>query len=113
VEAAEKLADLLDEINEFTGERAASGSFVDTDDGYGSLLAVVTSACALVVNASFSLPARRVITLDRDRNVIELAAELYGDPDRADDLIVLNKLNADEIEILPMGKEVSYYVQAA
>jgi hypothetical protein len=54
---------------------------------------------------------QKTITLDRDRQVIELCAELYGTTDYLDDFITSNNFNADEIELLPMGKKVSYYVK--
>ena len=65
------------------------------------------------MNASFALPMQRTFTLDRDRQVIELCAELYGTVDCLDDFIIVNNFNIDEIELLPMGTKVSYYVQSA
>jgi hypothetical protein len=56
---------------------------------------------------------QKTITLDRDRQVIELCAELYGTTDCVDDFIIENNFNIDEIELLPMGKKVSYYVKSA
>jgi hypothetical protein len=56
---------------------------------------------------------QKTITLDRDRQVIELCAELYGTTDYVDDFIIENNFNIDEIELLPMGKKVSYYVKGA
>jgi hypothetical protein len=56
---------------------------------------------------------QKTITLDRDRQVIELCAELYGTTDYLDEFIMQNKFNIDEIELLPMGKKVSYYVKNA
>jgi hypothetical protein len=58
---------------------------------------------------------QRSITLNRDRNFIELCAELYGGVDNyyLDRFISENNLNIDELEIIPMGREVSYYVQAS
>jgi hypothetical protein len=56
---------------------------------------------------------QRTITLDRDRQVIELCAELYGSTDYLDDFIIENNFNINEIELLPMGKRVSYYVKSA
>jgi hypothetical protein len=56
---------------------------------------------------------QKTITLDRDRQVIELCAELYGTTDYLDEFIIENNLNIDEIELLPMGKKVLYYVKNA
>jgi hypothetical protein len=58
---------------------------------------------------------RRTIILDRDRNFIELCAELYGTVDNyyLDRFISENDFSIDELEIIPMGREVSYYVKSA
>jgi len=65
------------------------------------------------MNVSLSLPMRRTITLDQDRQIIELVCELYGSPDYIDKFISDNDLSADELEVLPMGREVTYHVQIA
>jgi prophage DNA circulation protein len=113
VGASDSILTLLSMIKDFQDAKTSKDVFVDTDAGYSELLAIVTASLDMIMNASFSLPTRRVITLDRDRQIIELAAELYNDIDRIDDLIAQNNLNADEIEILPMGKEIAYYVEVA
>ena len=99
---------------------AAEGSvdnpFVDSNSESRLLLAaLVETSVQLVLNASFALPLQRAITLGRDRQVIELCAELYGsvDSETIDRFIMENNLDIDEIALMPMGKEVSYYVQIA
>ena len=64
---------------------------------------------AKILNYAFSLKSKHTIILDRPRQVIELVAELYGDFSKVDDFICDNKLNINELEILPLGKKVSYY----
>jgi hypothetical protein len=85
---------------------------VDSDSAaYLSFVSLVRNAVKLALNASFSLPLQKTITLDRDRQVVELCAELYGEADsRLDEFIALNNFNIDEIELVPMGRGVSYYV---
>jgi hypothetical protein len=54
---------------------------------------------------------QKTVTLDRDRQAVELCAELYGEADgRLDEFIALNNFNIDEIELIPTGRRVSYYV---
>ncbi len=108
--AAETLELLLEQAKEFQDSKISKDIFVDTDGGYSELLSIVYGSVQIIINASFSLPTRKIIVLDRDRQLIELTAELYGDLDKIDDVILQNNLNADEIEILSMGTEITYYV---
>ena len=66
----------------------------------------------LLIENSFSLPSVKIIKLDRDRQVVELLCQLYGEDgfNRMDEFINDNALTADEIVCLPMGREVKYYV---
>ena len=54
----------------------------------------------------------KIIKVDRDRQIIELLCQLYGEDgfNRMDEFINDNELTADEIVCLPMGREVKYYV---
>ena len=110
VEVAESLIDLLESLQDFQDARVANNSFTDTGGSYEKLVAVVYASVKSIINTAFSLPTQRTITLDRDRQVVELVAELYGDLDKIDDFIQENNLNADTIELLPMGTEIVYYV---
>jgi hypothetical protein len=74
---------------------------------------LVYTCLYMIQDAAFDLPMRRVIVLDRDRQIIELCCELYGSPDYLERFIVDNDFNIDELEIIPMGREVMYYVQSA
>jgi hypothetical protein len=90
----------------------ATDDFVDSSPiSHLALYDLVYTSVLLITNAAFALPMQKTITLDRDRQVIELCAELYGTTDYLDDFIIENNFNIDEIELLPMGKKVSYYVQ--
>jgi hypothetical protein len=76
---------------------------------------LVQNSVRLIMNASFTLPMQRTVTLDRDRQFIELCGELYGSVEDSitSRFIMENNLNLNEIELLPMGRKVSYYVQSA
>ena len=90
----------------------AKDAFVDSGEGYSALLQTIASSIQVMQEAAFNLPMTRYIKLGRDRQVIELLCELYG-PDgfnRIDEFINDNNLNAEEIVLIPMGREVRYYV---
>ena len=71
---------------------------------------VVSNSIQHIIDSSFSLPSRKSIILGEDRQVVELVYELYGNLNRLDEFIVDNNLNYNEIEVIPMGREVAYYV---
>lgn len=111
ITAAEDLQDIFESVKDKLDEELDKDVLIETSESYSALLEVYQKTVALVLNTAFSLRKRRVVVLDRDRQVIELLAELYGDIDNhIDEFIIDNDLNIDEIGVLPMGKEVAYYV---
>jgi archaellum component FlaC len=113
VEVALQLKEYLNAIQEFEDEKIEKNNFIDANaNTYLLLNQLVYNSINLILNVSFSLPMRRTIKLETDRNFIELCAELYGSVDNyyLDKLIIENNLNIDDLEIIPMGREVSYYV---
>jgi hypothetical protein len=105
---------LLDSVKEFEDSKVEQDVFIDYNaSSYFQLQQLVYASIQLIINASFSLPMRRTITLDRDRQVIELCCELYGSEEHLDRFIQENNFTLDEIELLSMGKEVSYHVESA
>jgi hypothetical protein len=116
VSIALELNNLLQTIQDFEDTKIEQNAFIDCNaSSYLLLMELVHNSIELILNVSFSLPMRRMITLDRDRNFIELCAELYGSVESyyIDRFISENDFNIDELEIIPMGREVSYYVQSA
>lgn len=112
--AAGQIENLFWTIKKFDDEKVKTNKFVDKDaDSYFGLYNLIYKSILLIINSSFALPMQRTIALDRDRQLIELSAELYGSVDYVDSLIFDNKLTADEITVLPMGKEITYYVKSA
>jgi hypothetical protein len=112
VGAANKVAEFFETVTAFQDTKIAQNAFVDAaPEAHIALAGLVYSSIQLILNAAFALPMQKTITLDRDRQVIELCAELYGTTDYLDDFIIENNFNIDEIELLPMGKRVSYYVR--
>jgi hypothetical protein len=113
-EAASRLAELLENISAFADTKTAQNAFIDSNaTAYLALQELVFQSIQLIMNVSFALPMQRTFSLGRDRQIVELCAELYGSTDYLDDFILENNFSADEIELLPMGTKVSYYVQSA
>ena len=110
VQAMAQLEEFYDSYVSYADSYDAKNIFVDTSDVLYNIQKLVTDTAWYVLDTAFNLPARRTIVLDRDRQLLELLAELYGGFDRIDEFIQENNLNADELEVLPMGREVSYYV---
>jgi hypothetical protein len=114
VESSNRIIGLLETITAFEDIQTAQDVFVDSNsEAYMALAQVVYQSAQLIRDAAFSLPMQRTFTLDRDRQAIELCAELYGSVDYLDDFISQNNFTIDEIELLPMGTKVTYYVQNA
>lgn len=113
VAAAARVRVMFDQVQEFVDIKNSKDLFVDAGGGYEAMLEVVKESLDIIINSSFQLPVRRVISLDQDRQIMELMTELYGNLDHIDEFIIENKLTADEIEILPRGKKVVYYAEIA
>jgi hypothetical protein len=125
-ETAAQIAAFFETVKNFQSEKiekmtkeniAGSGllkkQYIDADPAaHIALEELVQASIQLILNASFALPMQKTITLDRDRQVVELCAGLYGDTDMLDDFIIQNNFNIDEIELLPMGRKVLYYVKS-
>jgi hypothetical protein len=102
---------LLEETQDFLDTKIATDAFVDSDsEAYFSFVTIVRAAAKLILDASFSLPLQKTITTDRDRQAVELCAELYGGTEGLDEFIALNNFSIDEIQLIRMGRKVSYYV---
>jgi len=111
ITAAEKVQEVYESVKEKLDSEVGKDVLIETSESYSALLEVYQKTVALVLNTAFSLRKRRVIVLGRDRQIIELLAELYGEVDsHIDEFITDNNLMLDELKVLPMGKEVAYYV---
>ena len=114
IQIAYNILALLEATKTFQDSRIENNVVVDANsNSYISLYKLVYSCVQLITNISLSLPMRRTITLDQDRQIIELTCELYGSVDFIDKFISDNDLSADELEVIPMGREVTYHVHTA
>jgi prophage DNA circulation protein len=90
-----------------------SVSQLDTGQGIQALQNALALATGFLVQTSFGLVPERRIVLDRERTIIDLAAELYGQVDGKLDLLInSNNLTGSEILELPRGRVISYYPDA-
>ncbi|MDR2097699.1 MAG: DNA circularization N-terminal domain-containing protein [Spirochaetaceae bacterium] len=114
IEAANRIAKFFETVIAFQDTKIAQNVFIDASpSAHIAFNELIYNSIQLILNASFALPMQKTITLDRDRQVIELCAELYGTTDYLDEFIIENNFTINEIELLPMGKKVSYYVKNA
>jgi len=109
--AAEALLDISEQLTTWRDANYESLGQIDTGGAYQQYEQAVSLAAGFLVQISFSLKQERRITLDRNRTIIDLAAELYGEVDaQLDFLIQSNDLTGSEILELPAGKEIVYFI---
>jgi prophage DNA circulation protein len=110
IAAAEAILAQAEALAAWSDQRYGDQAQIDEGEGYQALQESVAVAVGFLVEISFSLVPERVIVLDRPRNIIELAAEIYGEVDaRLDFLIDTNKLTGSGIIELPRGRRILYY----
>jgi hypothetical protein len=114
IQVMNQLISLFETVKSFQDTKIGNNIIIDSNSNtYLLLNELIYASIQLIQNASFSLPMQRTIRLNRDRQVIELCCELYGSADYLDKFIAENDFNIDEIELVPMGREVTYYVKVA
>lgn len=108
---ASSIRGYFEEYVSYMDSQTDKNAFVDTGESYSALLETVVSAIQVLEAVSFNLSSARTLTLSEDRQLLELLTELYGKDgfDKMDEFITDNKLNASEIVMIPMGREVRYY----
>ncbi len=109
--AAEDILDQFAEVITWRETAFLDSEQIDTGGTYQALQKAVALSVAFLIQVSFSLKQERRIILDRNRTIIDLAAELYGQVDeQLDFLIDSNDLSGAEILELPKGRSIVYYV---
>ena len=111
LQACDGISAAFGRYSDFLDSCLKKQAFVDSGEGYEAALRAASAARKAVVSASFDLPSCREVTLDRDRNLLELVSELYGADglSRLDEFINDNSLTADEMSVIPKGRAVRYY----
>jgi len=122
LEAAAKIVAMFDALvaNRDTGFAALQTidsiepGYIDTGEAYQALHEAVALTVGFLIEISFSLIPERAVVLDRNRTIIDVCAELYGEVDaKLDFLIETNQLTGSEILELPKGRLVKFYKAAA
>lgn len=100
----------LDELQVYTGR--IEDRFITDSELSVNLAEAISESSSNLVQLAFSLRQERRIVLDRDRYLIELVYELYGDTrdNVLDFFIESNNLIASEVLKLQKNKEIVYYV---
>lgn len=121
IAAADAIAQQFDDLVTFRDDgfvalgsiSEVSTSRVDTGESMQALQAVASLAVGYLVQTSFGLKPEQQITIDRDRTIVDLSAELYDKIDEKLDLLIdSNNLSGDEILELKAGRSLVYYPEA-
>ena len=111
IEAAEFVLEQLDSVTNWRDANFQSLGEIDTGGAYQQLQSAVALTAGFLVELSFSLKQERRVVLSRDRTIIDLVAEFYGEVDtQLDFFINSNDLSGSEILEVKKGREVVYYV---
>jgi len=102
--------DMLEEKQADYNGRFAYEQFFAQRQTYTDLALLMSAAIQYTLRISFDLKIKQVITLQRPRLPVMLAAEYYGDFDDVDYLVETNELKGADIILLPAGREVAIYV---
>jgi hypothetical protein len=110
-EAADAILAQLDQVTAWSDEKFADLDAVDVGEAYQALQEAVALAAGYLVQVSFTTAREFKVVLNRNRSVIDLCAEVYGDPDeKLDFFIETNNFTGSELITIPAGREVVYYV---
>lgn len=111
IDAAASVAEQFDTLVAWRDSNLEQLGILDTGGSYQQLQEAVAVVTGALVQISFTLPQERTVTLSRNRTIVDLCAELYGEVDsRLDFLINTNNLSGSEIIELPKGREIVYYI---
>ena len=112
IAAAETILNQFDDVVTWRDENLEMYNIIDEGSAYQKLQTVVALIAGYLVEISFSLKQERKFKLDRNRTVLDLAAELYGniDDDTLNFFITSNNLTGSEILELSVGREIVYYI---
>ena len=110
IEAAESVEILFDKYVQWRDTNFGSLNQIDTGESYQALQKLVALAVGYLIQVSFTLKQEKRLVLARDRNIVELAGELYGEIDeKLDFLINTNNLSGSQILELKAGTSIVYY----
>lgn len=110
IAAALSLQTMLDDWSAWREAALEGVGEVDAGAAFQKLQMSVSFLTEFLVEFSANLDVQKTITLTRDRTIVDLASELYGDVDASlDRLIFDNRLSGSEILELKAGRKITYY----
>lgn len=89
-------------------EELEQNRFTPSYDNALKIKAVIDNTSLTLVNRAFTLPREAVVVLDRDRTLIDLCFELYGNMEKVEELIDVNAIS--DPYLIPAFTHVVYYV---
>ncbi len=111
IQAAESILNQFDNIKNWRDDNYTSLQEIDTGESYQALQESVSIAAGFLVEISFTLKQEKSIILNKDRTIIDLCSEFYGNVDEdLDFLISSNNISGSEILELKKGFNFVYYV---
>ncbi|MBP7735956.1 MAG: DNA circularization N-terminal domain-containing protein [Spirochaetes bacterium] len=119
IQSAASLVNTFLEVQGFLDGMETTGVSNDLENRFAAsdaliqaLKRIISSTARYLIQLSYELKQERIVTLDRDRTIIDLCYELYGTTanDYLDLLIVSNSLTATEILLIPRAREIRYYI---
>ena len=111
LDVAQNLLDKFESVKIWRENNFLQLQQIDTGELYQKLNSAISLCAGFLVKISFSLKQEHKIFLERDRTIIDLCAELYGDIDNSlNFLINSNNLTGSEILELKRGREIVYYI---
>lgn len=92
-------------------DNTLSESYIQTVQSYVPSWQVASAVIKSGLDLSFSLPIKRVKTIEKSRTILDLCSEFYKNVDDStlDYFILTNNLTGDDIILVPKGTEAVYY----
>ena len=111
IEAAEALqGSILEALEAIEAVEAASGEYVAPEDVLAAIQALMAQAAAMLLEQSYSLRIEQRITLENERTPMDLCFELYGRDRQPGRFHRPERVDGNELLLIPRGREVVYYV---
>lgn len=109
--AADFLAEEFSFVDSWESDQAKNLGVIDYGVIYQPVQELISVESGRLVSKTYDLPLERRFFTDRTRNIVELAAKLYGnaDDDTINLLIDTNNFVGPDLIQIPKGREVVYF----
>ena len=111
-ELSDAIAQVSESYVEIRDQWYGKAEVLDTGESQQIISSVSSGAQKLLNNSLFDLPVERNITLTSPRTILDLAYQYYRNvsQETVQYIIDTNRLQGDEILLLPVGKTVTFYI---